>query len=109
MKTVFVLILVCLFGYVIFAESPTQQQADRAAKNIWGAGGFARKSGRNYQVGCTVSGVTIVAGTSTQDYSAALAAVDLKINGAHVIGAEARDTAGNTASAAPVVVILCNP
>lgn len=106
----FALFLAILFNRAGFSQgqSAGQLEANLAVKNIWGEAGFARKSGRNYQVGCTVSGNTIVVASSQKDYPTALLAVNLKINGAHVITATARDVAGNTADSAPVTVILCN-
>lgn len=106
----FALLIAAVFEHVGFGQgqSAGQLEANLAVKNIWGEAGFARKSGRNYQVGCTVSGNTIVVASSQKDYPTALLAVNLKINGVHVITAEARDVAGNTATSAPVTVILCN-
>jgi hypothetical protein len=87
----------------------TVEQALTAAREIWGSPGFARQAGRNYQVGCQLSGTTIIVAASKLSFDDALSRVNMTTNGPHVLTAIATDSAGNQASSAPVPIFLCNP
>jgi hypothetical protein len=106
------IVLLCVVQ-CLFIESGqaslSLDQAYAAAVKIWGSAGFARQVGRNYQLGCVVDGKTIVVATSKDSWDDAFARVNMQINGPHVITAEARDTNGNIATSAPVLVFSCNP
>lgn len=88
----------------------TDVEALTRAKQIWGNGAFVRQVGKNYQVGCveTVRQNRIVVGESKVSYEDAFSKVNMWKNGPRVIGAEARDTAGNRGQAYEKIVFICN-
>jgi len=101
-----------IFGLLLLVidlrgASMTQDQALTAAQAIWSNAAFAKRAGRNYQVGCKVGTVTVTY-QSKSSFDDALSRVNMAINGPHVISATATDDSGQTADAPPVTVFLCN-
>lgn len=94
-----------LFALLLLISDST---ALSMAQYLWGADGFARRSGRNFQVGCVLNGSRLIVATSKESWEDAFAKVDLGINGPRTLTAEARDDAGNVGQSAPVKVHLCN-
>jgi len=99
---------VVLFSSIILL-SLTLEQAKQKAFTIWDKAGFARISGKNYQVGCVNNGQTKVIAQSKTSFDDAFAHVDMKRNGHHKLTAVVIADDGETAESTPVDVILCNP
>lgn len=94
-----------LLGLLLLISDST---ALSMARYLWGSDGFAKRAGRNFQVGCVLNGSRVIVAASKESWEDAFAKVDLSINGPRTLTAEARDGTGNVGQSAPVKVHLCN-